>query len=65
MKAYTSGVIIKENTVITKERRLPIKGQTLCQTGDEVNYDTIIAQGEIKGQLKNHKSPKRPIFCKK
>ncbi|MBQ7258049.1 MAG: hypothetical protein IJS60_10210 [Abditibacteriota bacterium] len=51
MKAYTSGLIIKENTIITKERRLPIKGQVISNLGDEVNYDTIIAQGEIKGHL--------------
>ena len=51
MNAYTSGLIIKKNTEITKERRLPIKGKVLCSKGDSVDYDTIIAQGEIKGHL--------------
>ncbi len=55
MKAYTSGLIIKENTNIIKERRLPIKGQVISNIGDNVNYDTVIAQGEIKGHLATYR----------
>ncbi|MBQ0105333.1 MAG: hypothetical protein KBT47_04765 [Armatimonadetes bacterium] len=51
MKAYTSGLIINQNTKITKERRLPIKGTVLCKKGDRVEYNTTIARGEIKGHL--------------
>lgn len=51
MKTYTSGLIIKENTKITKTRLLPIKGEILCNIGDKVDFNTIIGRSEIKGNL--------------
>lgn len=51
MKTYTSGLIIKENTKITKTRLLPIKGEILCNIGDKVDFNTVIGKSEIKGNL--------------
>jgi len=48
---YTSGLVIKNNIKIEKERRLPMQGDLLCTVGDTVKFDDIIAEGEIKGVL--------------
>ncbi len=47
--AYTPGLKVKRATTVSKVRRLPIPGDVYVNVGDEVNYDTIIAKTEIKG----------------
>lgn len=47
--AYTPGLSIKSTTTVTKIRRLPIPGKVYVKVGDKVNYDTIVARTEIKG----------------
>ena len=47
--AYTPGLKVKRAMTVSKMRRLPILGEVFIQTGDEVDYDTIIARTEISG----------------
>ncbi|RLI32202.1 hypothetical protein DRO56_03925 [Candidatus Bathyarchaeota archaeon] len=47
--AYTPGLKIKEFTIINKIRRLPIPGKVLVKEGDEVNYDTVVAETLVSG----------------
>lgn len=47
--AYTPGLKVAEEAVITKRRRLPLLGQVLVKVGDEVNPDTIVARTELPG----------------
>jgi len=48
--AYTPGLTVKYETVIKKERRLPIKGEILCKQKDHVSYDTIVARAKLPGE---------------
>lgn len=47
--AYTPGLKIKRNVIVKKLRKLPIKGTVLVKIGDNVSYDTIIAEGLVPG----------------
>ena len=47
--AYTPGLEVKLATIISKTRRLPIAGETFVKVGDEVNYDTVLARTQIRG----------------
>ena len=47
--AYTPGLSIKRSTTVTKIRRLPISGEVYVKVGDKVNYDTLVAKTEIRG----------------
>ena len=48
--AYTPGLKVKRSATVQETRRLPILGEVLVQVGDEVNYNTIVAQAEISGE---------------
>lgn len=48
--AYTPGLKVKRNWTVEKLRRLPIPGEVLHKTGDEVAWDTIVARTEISGE---------------
>jgi len=50
--AYTPGLRVAEVAVIRKERRLPLKGETLVKIGDEVSSETIVARTELPGNVK-------------
>ena len=48
--AYTPGLKRKESTLIRKFRQLPISGDILVKEGENVNYDTIVAQAQLSGK---------------
>jgi hypothetical protein len=50
--AYTPGLRVSEYTVVRKERRLPLTGETLVKEGDSVTADTIVAKTELPGNVK-------------
>jgi hypothetical protein len=47
--AYTPGLKVKRSMIVSKERRLPLKGETLVQIGDSVSYETIVARTDVPG----------------
>ena len=47
--AYTPGLKIKQATTVSKTRRLPIPGNTYVKMGDNINYDTVVARTEMRG----------------
>lgn len=47
--AYTPGLKVKLATTVSKMRRLPVPGEVHVKVGDKVNYDTIVARTQIKG----------------
>ncbi len=49
--AYTPGLIVSSDTVIEKERRLPIKGTVLVKVGDLLESDTVVARAELPGPV--------------
>lgn len=51
--AYTPGLTVSADTVVERVRRLPIKGEVLVQPGDQVKFDTIVAQALLPGPLQN------------
>lgn len=48
--AYTPGLKIKRSITIKKVRRLPIPGEVLVKTGDEVDYGTAVARVDLPGK---------------
>jgi hypothetical protein len=50
--AYTPGLRVAEIAVIRKERRLPLKGETLVRIGDTVTAETVVARTELPGNVK-------------
>ncbi|MFO8182651.1 MAG: hypothetical protein R6U39_00620 [Candidatus Aegiribacteria sp.] len=50
--AYTPGLRVAYRTVVRKERRLPLTGETLVNKGDEVTADTVVARTELPGNVK-------------
>lgn len=49
--AYTPGLKVTENTLIRKERRLPIKGEVVVKKGDKVSGDTVVANASLPGNV--------------
>jgi hypothetical protein len=49
--AYTPGLRVAENTVVSKERRLPLQGEVLVKTGDRLPAETIVAKTELPGKV--------------
>lgn len=50
-KSYTPGLKVQENTEVTKERLLPLKGKVLVNDGDIVDAKQIVASTEIPGNV--------------
>ncbi len=50
--AYTPGLRVAGNTMVRKERRLPLTGETLVEKGDLVTAETIVAKTELPGNVK-------------
>ncbi len=50
-KSYTPGLKVLKDTNISKERRLPLKGNVHVKTDDIVASDTIVASTEIPGNV--------------
>ena len=53
--AYTPGLKVSPGTVISKERRLPMKGDVMVDVGDTVTADTVVARTEIPGVIQTIK----------
>ena len=49
--AYTPGLKRKASTVITKTRKLPIKGKVLVKEGERISYDTEVASTNLPGKV--------------
>lgn len=49
--AYTPGLKRKASTIITKVRKLPIKGEVLVKEGDRISYDTEVAMTNLPGKV--------------
>jgi len=50
-KSYTPGLKILENTLIEKERILPLKGKVHVEIGENVQADDIVASTKIPGNV--------------
>ena len=50
-KSYTPGLKVLKDTNISKERRLPLKGNVHVKSNDIVNSNTIVASTEIPGNV--------------
>lgn len=50
--AYTPGLAVAEHTVIRKVRRLPLKGQVLVETGQDVEAHDVVAETSLPGEVK-------------
>lgn len=50
-RAYTPSLKAKEYYTIKKTRRLPIIGEVLCQEGEKVSHNTIVARTSLPGSL--------------
>lgn len=49
--AYTPGLKVTARTVVVKERRLPLSGETLVEKGQRVKGDDIVARTELPGDV--------------
>jgi len=49
--AYTPGLQVTAETVITKTRTLPLPGDVLVKVGDTVRADSVIARTELPGEV--------------
>jgi hypothetical protein len=49
--AYTPGLTVSSNHLVTKQRRLPIDGEILVKAGETVSHDTIVARAELPGDI--------------
>lgn len=49
--SYTPGLRVAESTVITKDRRLPLRGKVLVAVGEHLNADKIVARTELPGNV--------------
>ncbi len=51
--AYTPGLKVTENTLIVKERKLPLKGDILVEKGDRVGALDIVARTFLPGNVES------------
>ncbi len=49
--AYTPGLRVTDGTILTRERRLPLKGQVLATVGERVEADHVVARCELPGNV--------------
>ncbi len=49
--AYTPGLKVTARTLVRKQRRLPLPGETLVVQGEQVTGDTIVARTELPGNV--------------
>ncbi|MDX1932206.1 MAG: hypothetical protein SFU56_06350 [Capsulimonadales bacterium] len=54
--AYTPGLTVSEDTIISKTRRLPLKGTVLVERGQEVAPDTVVARADLPGIMHSVKA---------
>jgi hypothetical protein len=49
--AYTPGLRVTRYTELSRERRLPLKGQVVVQTGAKITAETIVARTDLPGNV--------------
>ena len=49
--SYTPGLKVLKKTIFKKERILPLKGDVLVKSGDQLNPDTIVASTNLPGNV--------------
>ena len=49
--AYTPGLKVTEGTTIQKERRLPLQGEVLVETGAAVQAEDVVAKADLPGNV--------------
>ncbi len=49
--AYTPGLTVSSDHLVTKERRLPIEGEVLVEVGQAVSHETTVARAELPGEI--------------
>jgi hypothetical protein len=49
--AYTPGLRVTEQTVVRRERRLPLKGEVIVERGARVEPDTVVARTSLPGNV--------------
>ncbi len=49
--AYTPGLRVTRYAAIQRQRRLPLKGQVLVETGAQVHRDQVVARTELPGNV--------------
>ncbi|MFC1525000.1 hypothetical protein ACFL5I_01285 [Planctomycetota bacterium] len=49
--AYTPGLKVRENAVLQKERRLPLKGKVLVKQGQHVKAEEVVARTDLPGNV--------------
>ena len=50
-KSYTPGLKVVRDAKVSKERRLPLKGNVHVNIDDTVSSDTVVASTEIPGNV--------------
>ena len=48
---FTPGLKVTEQTIVVKDRRLPLEGAVVVQVGDQVHADQIVARTELPGKI--------------
>jgi hypothetical protein len=54
--AYTPGLTVSADTIVSKTRRLPLKGKVLVEVGETVGPDTVVARAELPGIMQTVKA---------
>jgi len=50
-KAYTPGLKISRNTILRKDRILPLKGEVTVKKGDKVKAEDVVAKTDLPGNV--------------
>lgn len=50
--AYTPGLKVRDNVILKKERRLPLKGTVLVKQGQRVRAEEVVARTELPGNVR-------------
>jgi len=50
-QAYSAGLTVTDNTVLRKERILPLKGEVLVKKGDKVKANDLVAETFLPGKV--------------
>ncbi|MEO0606270.1 MAG: hypothetical protein AAF211_32880 [Myxococcota bacterium] len=51
MAIFTPGLKVSPQTVVVKERQLPLEGTVLVEVGQTVKADDIVARTELPGKI--------------
>jgi hypothetical protein len=54
--AYTPGLTVSPDTIISKTRRLPLKGKVLVEKGNRLTPEQVVARAELPGIMQTTKA---------